>query len=223
MKLVTSKWEHSYCLGDGECYETIIENPFVFRDYIESLKTQIEGLDGPFVLSEKLKPLKLKDHAILIDNPLSLESSNKRISSKIVSLLKDQASSEDFIIDTSEILSAIARYAEKLSDCSDYSIKYDDPDIAGIIKILNFEIDLEYETPLERLAEYFNVLHSLCGISVFILVNAISFFSIEELRELITFCISQKHSVILLNSYQKNLNIENLKVSIIDEDCCEIQ
>lgn len=222
MILATSKWEHCFSIGDGECYQLIIENPVVFREYIQTLKNQLEDLDGHFVLSEKIKRLKLKDYILLIDNPLSLDSSNKKISTKLASLLKNFAIAEDLVVDTAEALSAIEKYAEKISDAFEYNIKYDEPDILSIIKTLNFEIDMEYETPLEKLAEYLNVLHSLCSISTFIIVNATSYFSSSELNDLITFCKSQKHSIILINSYQKQLNINDLKTYIIDEDCCEI-
>lgn len=222
MKLVSSNWEHTFKLGDGECYRLVIENPITFRTYLQELRNQLEEQEGNLVLSENNKILKLKDHVLLIDNPLVLDTADKKITLKLLSSLKNFALSEDIFTKSSGIIADLEHYALSITDTFDQSIKYSTPDIPSLIKFLGFEIDLDYEDPLEMLLEYFNVIHSLCGITTFIIVNLTSYFSEVEISLLLSNCISQKHSLLLIESHNTDINADFLKTIIIDKDNCEI-
>ena len=125
---------------------------------------------------------------------------------------------------TNEVLANINRYSEKVKDAFTYPITNSEAEAAGLIKLLNFSLAYDYENELEKLLEYMNMMHDICKVPAFVILNLFSYFSIDEVR---TFCNEARlhgHSVLLVDS---NLSVseqslEFLRKIIIDVDGCQL-
>ena len=61
----------------------VIENKIALIKILESMKRQMDGMDGDFILSEKDKQLKLDKKCEIIIDPFSIDVNNKKIIAKI--------------------------------------------------------------------------------------------------------------------------------------------
>ena len=224
MKLVHPSWNHQIVLDEGSSMILSFENSHTFRNHIKELKSQLEGEDGRFVLSEKGEEIPLKDNVILIPSVFSLDLDDKRINSRLQSMLKAEVVSEDLYLKSQEILSMIEKYAEDVTDSFPYRIRYAEPDPVSLVKFLGFEAEYDYTDELDKILEYMNLIHSFCNISAFFIIGMTLFFSVDEIRMLVDNCKSLKHSVVFLEGVvsEEILKESGIKSVIIDADECEI-
>ena len=88
-KISSHNWEHQIKFNDGSTTLLVIEDSDTFRKYITELKSQIEGLEGDFAFSNEKDSLSFKDRFAIITNPLQVDFTDKRIQTKITSLMKN--------------------------------------------------------------------------------------------------------------------------------------
>ena len=225
MKLVHPDWNHQIILEDGLSAMISFENPVLFREYLLELKTQINGGNGRFFLSEKDDELPFSSNLMLMPSVLSFDIEDKRAVAKLQSKLKTYVLSDEFFVKTQELLSCIERYADEVSEQFSYSIRYNEPDSAGLLKLIGFEPEYEYSNELDKILEFMNLMHSFCGISSFILVGMSMFFTASEIQMLINDCRSLKHSVLFLDGFLPDGFLNEIHLPqklIIDADGCEI-
>lgn len=222
MKLVHPNWEHSFNFDIHRTHCLIIENPITLREYITELQTQIAGEEGLFVLSNKNKDLKIPDNMSLLPDLLFFDISDRKLTTRIQSLLKTFSVSSDMYIKTAELISALIRYADSVVDNFDYPISYKEPDSAALIKFLGFDAKYEYDTQIEKLIEYFDLYHDICGVSIFVLLNPSSFFSNDEIKIMLEHCIHLDHMIISIENRETYSSKLYERKIIIDEDNCEI-
>lgn len=222
MKLINRNYEYVFHLIDGNHFCITIENPLIFRTYVTDLLNQIEGGEGKFILSEGIEEKEIDKNISMITDYLRFDPIDKKVSNKINLLLKNFVVDEILYEKTTEVVSTIEKYAISIIDDFPYSLSYDKIDVNNLLKILNLKITVEYTSLLEKIIEYMKLLHGICGISVFILLNISSFLSPQELEYLIEEANLQKHNLIFIESHNNQVQIPYTKNIIIDKDGCEI-
>ena len=222
MRLVHADYEFVFDIIEGLHYQVIIENPQIFRALILQLLDEIETGEGRFVLSENFEEIPMQKHVDVITDLLQIEPYDKRVLTKITSMLKTFVTNEDMYDDTMSIISEINKYALAVAERFPYLITFDDVDINGLIKALNGRPSTDADSLVEKICERMTILHDICGISIYILINATSYLSKDELNLLIEEGNLEKHNLILIDSFDTNYTHPNLKKLIIDNDNCEI-
>ena len=213
-------WEHEVTFNDGSITNLIIENPVTLRNYILELNNQINGEEGSFVLSEKDQEVSIPKNIALISNPITLEFDEKKINSKInKDLLLLTSKNSEIQKKTFPLISMLESYAESLIEEYGYNVTYNDADEAGIIKMLNFHINQEYNSPADKLLEWMNITHDILQIENFVILNLPLYFTKEEEATLCSEASSLKHNLLLIDR-AKFYNHEN--TIIIDPDNCEL-
>lgn len=221
-KLSNTDWEHSIVMDDGSSTLLVIENPAIFRSYIAGIKLLLDGEDSNFVLSDGIKVLKPKDHIDIIFSPFSISFSDKRISTKIQSSMKEMMVSEDHYPKTMEILSNINSYSSSLSSDFDVPLEWEEPTSADLLKLIGYSVKTEYEDDLEKVLEYMNVMHDLCGIDDFVFISLFGYFSQKEIDSIVFDSQGNKHNLLFIEPRQPETLPANTKLIIIDNDGCEI-
>lgn len=213
-------WEHEINFSDGSISRLIIENPITLRNYVLELVEQIDGGEGNFILSENEQELSLQKKLAFIPNPITLEFDEKKINAKInKDLLQLVSRNAEVQKATFPLLSMVESYAEAIVEEYGYNISYSDIDEAGIIKMLNFHINQEYDSPADKLIEWMNITHDILQIENFAFLNLSVFFTKEEEQMLCSEASALKHNLLLI----ERSNINNWSNSIIiDNDNCEI-
>ena len=220
--MANADWDHQIQLDDGSSTLLVIESPSIFRNYVSGLIALSEGEDSDFVLSDGCKILKGKNHVDIIFSPFSLSFSDKRINSKIQSSMKDRMVSEEFYCKTMELFSSINAYASTLSEGFDISLEWEEPLSSELLKLIGFSVKTEYEDDLEKILEYMNVLHDLCGIDDFVFISLFGYFNETEIEALIADAQGNKHNLLFIEPHQPKILPTNTKQIIIDSDGCEI-
>lgn len=221
MKLVNPFWEHQINLTDGSSTLLIIEDPEILRNYVSNLKQQVNGEEGPFVLSDEKGILKIDEHIQVILSPLELNFSNKKISNKLQAVLKAFIISEDYYQETQEILARINSYALNIQSGFPYNIDYTEIEHNDLLKTINFDIQVDFESEIEKIMEYINILHDICNIDSFIFIGMMNYFSNKTINTFIKEATSNKHNLVFIERVDNTELITTQKI-IIDSDSCEI-
>ncbi|MCK9329434.1 MAG: type II-A CRISPR-associated protein Csn2 [Candidatus Cloacimonetes bacterium] len=222
MKLKHYEWEHEITIGDGQTSIIAIEDPDIFRQYVKDLFLQISGFDGPFVLSDGISEKNIKDSMVFITNPLSIEAEDRRIKTKLASMLKDLIQSEDMLQDEMMLRNAFEFFKAKIQENLPYKITFADYDAGSLVKFLDFSVETEFESDMEKLLEYLNLMNDICQIGCFVFINLLSFFNHEDLITFFSECQSLKHSLILIENHNPDNNFLTAKHIVIDRDKCEL-
>ena len=224
MKLVHPDFETQLNFADCPVYAIFFDDPGLFRRYVSEFSRQQHGEPGRFVLSEDGDEVSFADNIEMITDPLFFEIEDRRIISKMQRQLAAAAVAEDMFAQTQEIIASLSRYAENLKDVYPYPVSYAEPEVAAIIKMLSFHVAHEYQNETEHLLEYMDLMHDICGIGCFVILNAFSCFSLEELSELSESCRYKGHSIAYIESASScsDLRIDFARKIIIDPDGYEI-
>lgn len=220
-KISSHNWEHQIKFNDGSTILLVIEDSDTFRKYITELKSQIEGNEGDFALSNEKDSLSFKDRFAIITNPLQVDFSDKRIQTKVTSLMKNHMSNETHYEAMTMILSQLESFAQDLEEDFPFEVEHSEPDIQSLLKMFGFSLRLEYQNEIEKLIEYTNVLHDICNIDHFVFISMFDYFNEKTLQTFIKECNANKHNLLFIERHDQN--VENIAQKIlIDHDLCEI-
>lgn len=222
MKLVHPDYEFVFDFKEGVHHHLIIEQPEIFRNYITELLLQEEGEDGAFVLSEGNEELEISKNLDIMTDVLRFDPIDKKVTTKITSMLKSFMTGETMFERTSMLATEIESYAIHLTEEFPYSITYDNFDVANLVKLINFRPAVSFDSLAEKAAERMKLLHEICNISVFVLVNAFSYFTNDEIYNLIEEANLEKHNLLFIDSTDRQGTELSLVKVIIDKDGCEI-
>lgn len=220
-KLINSNWEHQIKFNDGSTSLLVIENSDVFRKYIMTLQSQINGEDGPFVLSNEKEIISIKERISFALNPLTVEIVDKKVQTKITALVKNYMLNEGHYESMSAVLTAIESFALDIEEEFPFDITHTEPDISALIKLLGFSLKVDYQDEIERLLEYTNILHDVCNIDYFVFVSLYDYFSQQTIETFCKECNMNKHNILLIERHNQDVPKEGQKI-LIDSDLCEI-
>ncbi len=220
-KLVNPNWEHQIKFNDGSTSLLVIENSDIFRNYITSLQLQANGEDGPFVLSDEKEIIAIKDRLSFALNPLYIEIVDKKVQTKITTLIKNYMLNEEHFESLSTVLSTIESFALKIEDDFPFELEHTEPEASTLIKMLGFSLKVDYQDEIEKLLEYTNVLHDICNIDHFVFVSLYDYFSEQTIVNFCKECNMNKHNILLIERHNQNPPKEAQKI-LIDSDLCEI-
>lgn len=221
-KLVHPDWEFIINAEDGNATLLTIENKNIFRKFVSELSRQIEEDVGNFVYSGDNGIMKLREKVVLVTDPLNVVISNKRVLTKIQQQMKEAVNNEEFFLKTKEILSKIEEFAIELESDSWINLTHSSYTSEGLVKFLNLEIQEDYENEIEKILEYMNVMHNVCGIETFVFLSMFGLFDSEELKVLIEESSLNKHNLIFWESVEPDCVPLGVKKIIIDKDFCQI-
>ena len=209
------------CLEENKVTTIVIENPSVMSEVIRDISRQVNGEDGEWVLSEQDKIFSVEKSSMFLDNPIMVNSNEKRILTRLYKELSEQANTlmyEEY----TQINSYIVSFLEKLLDTVPYHLDMEvDMNLTGMLKLYGVKMESDGVSVLEVLIDYLRALSSICNIHVVFILNIKQFLTIEEVQQLYEFCFYEKMYLINLEG-QKNYNLEQEKCVIIDKDLCII-
>ena len=222
MKLYHSILEKPIEFAENEINIVVVEDQKIMSSLINELVTQLNGLDGEFVLSNNNNIVELSKNCDLIINYFDLNLNSKKILSKLFGILSNDAMSEGFYQNTLELKSKIFDYIENLVCLNKYNVVYaHDFELNTLLKLVDVNIDSNSSTLFEKLIDYLTVMIELININCFIFINIKSFLNKNEMIELYKYLNYNKINVLLLeNRIVSKLNHENY--IILDDDICII-
>ena len=170
MRLVNSKYNLKIEFEENKSTELVVENKECMIDIVQNLLSQVDGIEGDFVLAAE-KEMKMEKDVLFIIDPFSVDFNNKKIITKLYEQLSQIAKEENEGYDSinSEIVSTL----EKICGCVEYSnVQYDlEFDWKNLFKLYNVRIGEDYKNIYEKLEEYIKILVDVLKVKLIIFLN----------------------------------------------------
>ncbi len=223
MNFATPIFEKSFEVTENEIPVLVIENKAYFRDLINSLILEQDGISGDFSFFFKDKEVNQKKDLELILNFFDLDINKTKNLTKLYSFIKTEFVKEEKYLETVNLTTSILSYMSEITAQSDFSLVYEeDIDITTIFKSLNLRFYYEETTMLEKLVDYIKIMSKFFQKKVFVLVGLKSMFTQEEQEEFYKFLFYEKISVLVIENCEQQNRLFSEKYRIIDEDLCVI-
>lgn len=221
MKLVHTEYGIEIELKENQISVLVVESPEKLSELIQELYLSRQGGEGKFLLSEADKLLNMGKFLELVVNPFAIDVNEKRIVQKLYQEIESQVQ-EQLVLETAEIHSRLISYLEEIAGKVTYPVIFDlEQNVLGLMKTYNVRLETESITMLEKLVEYFRLLHQLCRVEVIVCVNLKSYLSEVELRQLYETVFYEKIALVLLENVQRE-KVEGERICIMDRDRCII-
>lgn len=192
MRIIYAKYGIDLCLEENKITTIVIENPLVMSEVIRDISRQVNGEDGEWILSEQDKIFSIEKSSQFINNPLMVNSNEKRILTRLYKELFEQANTlmyEEY----TQINSYIVSFLVRLLDTVPYHLDMEiDMDLTGILKLYGVKMESDGVGVLEVLIDYLRALSSICNIHVIWILNVKQFLTVEEVQQLYEFCFYEK-------------------------------
>ena len=209
-------------LNENKVLTLTIENQHIFYSIITDIRSQLDGNNGEFVLSEDFQPLDMRKNTELISQLVPFTVNQKELISKLHNLLKKKAVDEIMYQSTHELLSYISEYLYKLTEEQEMELTLTAPeDITGIFKIFDVRFDDDDMTLPEKILEYVLTSSELKGKKLFIIINLRSYLTDIQAEQLFQSMLLKKIQLICIESSEHE-RLKNEEVIIIDKDMCVI-
>lgn len=222
MKLMHPLFSSPIVFAENKIQVLTVEHAPMFRELASGFISQMEGENGGFVLSKDDAVLDCGACLHVITDYVHLEALDKRMQSKLLSLLLQDAQ-EELAEDTLHATRELHAYLGKLAAMADYPVEYDrSENIAALLKAMNFRIDLSGMPAHEALYEHISLCSRVMKNPCFVLVHAKAFFSTDELRGLYDMARYRKWNLLLLESHSYPIRIEGEEHRLFDQDLCEL-
>ena len=221
MKLVYPGIETHIILEQGKPTFIIIENQKLFREVVQDIFNQLNGIEGKSVLSDDDAIVPLNKKIDLILDLFALNCNSHKMLSKLQSELAQIAVGEELYKETSDILSKLQMYAGMLADNAKYPLNFNEElGIEELVKALNFKFDLQDESILEKIVSYMIVSKEYLKIDTFVFINLQSVITSTELKELFKQIAYEKITMLLIESFCRDKITDEYRI-VIDNDLCE--
>ncbi|MEA4977002.1 MAG: type II-A CRISPR-associated protein Csn2 [Methanomassiliicoccaceae archaeon] len=222
MKLSHSTLEYPISFEDGIINVLVVENPRQMSKYISDIKSQIDGFEGEFVLSEADRPVTMSEKVDLLLDPFSLNPNSREAINSVYGALSNRSKDEAHYIETNAMLAGIESHIVHLLDEQDDLLKVtDEINISNILKSLGVKFIISGESLLESICDYLAVVTKYSKIKLFIFVNIKSYLNSEDLSLLYDHISYQKQKVLFIEGCDSH-SLKGERIIIVDEDLCEI-
>ena len=208
-------------IKEGDAIEFIIENQKLFRETVEDFKHQLEGEDGSLILSINDKPVTLRKHVELFDDICPFDINSKALLNRIYSNMESTAISEQFYVKGQELLAQIEQYLDGLGEEQGVFLDYTKLSFDSIVRAIGTRISVDYETPLEAIIDYMELINRYDGEKLYCFINFRSYFNDDEMLAFIQTLSMKGLRTLFLESLERKYIMETKRV-IIDADLCVI-
>lgn len=222
MKLVHPLFGEPIRFGENSIQVLTVENPVMFRTLVFELTEQAESKEGRFVLSVNDRLLDCAGHLQVVGDYAHLSAPDKRLQTKLFTALLRHAQ-ETMAEETFRLSAQLQEYLGKLAALADYPVAYEQSEnLLPLLKAMEFRVDLEDLPPHETLYEYLSLLDRLLKDQCFVLVQAKTYFSEQELLQLYSMAQYRKWNLLLLEAHAAPRRLEGEVHRLYDADLCEL-
>lgn len=200
----------------------VVEDKKYFRRIVSAVYEQIQGAEGPIILSDDFKPVELNGNSLLVFDPFSIDPNGRKVQSKISGEIKSLAKAE-YGGRFSSIVQELNTLAYDLAqEISLSNTMYEEIDTLEVSKLFRFYLEQPDEI-MERVTEYCKAKVMSEKIKLIIFVNLHCFFDNNELSAIFKQLGYDHIQVLLLeNSICDSDKTDFEDLYIIDKDLCEL-
>lgn len=205
-----------------DCLNTIVfESGEMFSEFITDFSDYLDKESNSFSLFDSDNcDLPLND-VVMVHNPLSLSLNDTKTTSKLYKELETivyehPAEYENFMASCAGFVDLILSNSPYLNVVSNSALK-----IQSFFKLMGIGFEYSEMTPKGKILEWIKIISSLVRVKIIVFVLLKEYFSLEDIKEIFEYALSQEVSLLLLERHEYK-RIENEKVTLIDSSFCII-
>ncbi len=197
-----------------------IENQIVFRNTVEAFLCE-EPEKNNIIFSKNFEPLKFKGNVCFLDNIFNLNFSNAVIK-KLYEQIENFCNS-DLQSETVALKSNIINFLDLIVKEFDYDIDYNcDVALTDLFKMQSLKPCISDNSVLENLRNFIVFISAYTSVKCFVLLNLHLYFTEDEITKFYSDMLNN-HIILLILENSKNFDkISCEKITICDQDMCEI-
>lgn len=200
----------------------VIESPSFMYSFTLDIYNQINKISGETVFSKDNEILDTSKNIVMINQFVPFEMNNKPLLTKLHSKLKDIMQSENYLLDTNEVLNTIQRYLIDIVTYADGDIICDEiEDVSLMLKIYNVRFDDSSNDIEDRIVTYVKNTRIYEGDKLFVFVNAGNYIEIDKLQSLYNDLVGHDVQALFIESIDRGV-FKNENRIVIDNDLCII-
>lgn len=221
MKLASSLVKHIIEFRDNVVSSLVIENPQLFRDYVQGLYDAVTEGERGFVLSEDGKDLRIGEEMEFIGQLVPFDLNSKTLTAALLRRLEKIALLPENRLESSRLVAEVVNYVNQLSMEVSHEIECENETIGVLLKAVSPRfVDDDTSLP-NRVLDYMRLMRDFAGRHIFVFINARSYLSDKELSEIFDIALAEKLRVLLIDSSAKSpLPTEDRL--LVDDDLCEL-
>lgn len=183
--------------------------------------TQTEGQEGCFILSYNNKEIKFSRNVNIINDYVSINLNDKKITNKIYESLKIKAMEDyDNFFRISEL---ITEYVEELIYDEEFALEQcNSVNPVDIFKGVSLQFEDVGKDPVDAFLDYIKILENYLGVKLLMFINIKEYFNDEEMVYIYNQLLFNKTRFIILQSNETKTVDERERIYIVDEDFCEL-
>lgn len=221
MKLASPLVKHVVEFHDNVVSSLVIENPRLFRDYVQGLYDAVAEGERGFVLSDDGKDLSIGEELEFIGQLVPFDLNSKALTAALLKRLEKIALLPENRLESSRLVAEVVNYVNRLSMEVSHEIECEKETIGAILKAVSPRFADDDTSLPNRVLDYMRLVRDFAGRHIFVFINARSYLSDKELSEIFDIALAEKLQVLLIDSSAKRLLPAENRL-LVDDDLCEL-
>jgi CRISPR-associated protein Cas2 len=215
--------ETSIVFDKGLFFSIVFEDPPYGYRFVSNIARQLDSIeDGPVIYSEGDTIKDASKKIILITDLYRFDAYDKSIHSALQKYALRVSSQCDITSEMNRLGEAYVCAMEKIVHESVIPFEYDaEIDCSSLVKVANVRVDKQHSDLLESLIQYLDVLTSLLGIDIFIIVGLKQYLTQYQLEIFLHEIKGRKINVVSIETAPSSYHIKGEVCIQIDKDLCE--
>ena len=207
---------------NDDCLNTlVIEEQRAFRHIVQDIVNQTSGEEGESILSDNGKICLFSKRCEILSTFIPFEMNKKSIINHVLAVMERTALDEENFIRSQELLAQIEAFVYDLSLECDCELEFSKINIPSLLKTIGVAVKEEYDSLIEKIVDYMQMLCGFMGDMLFVTVNMRSYFTDDEISLFSDTVIGHKINVLMIENQEYPL-LQQEKRIIIDKDICII-
>lgn len=207
-------------LNGGYYNILVIENPDFLVEMVENIQSFLGKMDSDISIVESGEKYKALDKITLITDIFNIDFNSKVLQTALMKRIVKSLGDYDYKLN--ELYASSTQILFKaMSDINASIDIVDGMDKTAFVKLFSPTIESEYDSLLERLVNYIDVMVEFLDTKCVIFINLFEYLSREDSVQLYNHCHDKEVVLFVLQSRQK-YNFDNQQLVVIDSDLCEV-
>ncbi len=202
-----------------------VENEIFLYQLIQSLKSQVSGDEGPFLLTEGVKTVDIPKTTVFLASPLELDHNPRRALTALYKQLNINLAENEIVFRIQSLLDEIgAILREELLDVDGNLEIAEAPDWEAVWKFYGVRFREEHSRVLESIYFFMQTASRFLGTQLFVVMGAMAFLTVEDLETLTRQLAYDQLQAVFLESYLAEAKkCPDIPILFIDNDLCEVK
>ena len=221
MRIACSRIETQINLEPDRPVVLNVESPREYYRLVDQLIAAFNGEESDFSFWKDDLQLRSDKSGEIITDLFSFSLTDKKIISLLYKSLQRNFMEGDLLLRFGEMSAGIEKFLEELCSTENFMLEYSPIDLEALLKICSVRPIEAYDSLLEKIVCYINLLDQLKNIDFFIFVGLKKVLTDEDLKMLYRHCRLQKIALLLIEGKNVRPILAEEKAITITEDLCE--